>query len=480
MGMGITNALKLQEGSIQELALLPQDLLMQMAQTGRLAPTLLPVVLNEKAQMAKQAANAQVLAKSAQGKPPSVIEQDMATNAQAEQTAGETPDTGIAALPVSDQVFRAAGGGIVAFEDGGKVPKYRDEGYVQFPSDTFGGFTATEDTAPTFVAPDIPEELVGRIGLAQVKDIQRGRYGTKREDILKAFGITPSATRAAAPAAAAPTAAVVAPPAAPAPAPASVRGIPAASAAATKTVTAPAEMTVEQWKKRQAEFGVDDDVQKRYEELIARTRETAGDREMAKNMALLQAGLGIMGGSSPYALQNIGEGAKGAVSQYSKDIKEIRAAERDADKMRLEMAKAQDAQKRGDFKAYQEHSERARDLSLKAEKLQIDREIAAAQKGYYGRPSEEQLRQEMFRKDPEGFRRYQESQRPGFETAAMQRAKVSLEQINSALLTMKKDDPQRKVLETERKRLLDQLSGRGAEVPPNVQSVIDKYLPQKQ
>ena len=148
--------------------------------------------------------------------------------------------------------------------------------------------------------------------------------------------------------------------------------------------------------------------------------------------------------------------------------------------MRLEMAKAQDAQKRGDFKAYQEHSEKARDLSLKAEKLQIDREIAAAQKGYYGRPSEEQLRQEMFRKDPEGFRRYQESQRPGFETAAMQRAKVYLEQINSALLTMKKDDPQRKVLETERKRLLDQLSGRGAEVPPNVQSVIDKYLPQKQ
>lgn len=479
MGMGITNALKLQEGSIQELALLPQDLLMQMAQTGRLAPTLLPVVLNEKAQMAKQAANAQVLAKSAQGKPPSVIEQDMATNAQAEQTARETPDTGIAALPVSDQVFRAAGGGIVAFDNGGEVPKYRDEGYVQFPSDTFGGFTAYESPPPLTPA-QVPEELIGRIGLAQVKDIQSGRYGTNKEDILKAFGITPSATRAAAPVAAAP-AATVAPPAAPAPAPASVRGIPAASAAAaTKTVTAPAEMTVEQWKKRQAEFGVDDDVQKRYEELIAKTRETAGDREMAKNMALLQAGLGIMGGSSPYALQNIGEGAKGAVSQYSKDIKEIRAAERDADKMRLEMAKAQDAQKRGDFKAYQEHSEKARDLSLKAEKLQIDREVAAAQKGYYGRPSEEQLRQEMFRKDPEGFRRYQESQRPGFETAAMQRAKVSLEQINSALLTMKKDDPQRKVLETERKRLLDQLSGRGAEVPPNVQSVIDKYLPQKQ
>lgn len=130
MAMGITNALKLQEGSIRELAMLPQDLLMQMAQTGRLAPTLLPVVLNEKADMAKQAANAQVLAKSAQGKPPSIIEQDMAINNQAEGMEEETPDAGIAALPVSDKVFRAAGGGIVAFDDGGEVPGYSSRGFV--------------------------------------------------------------------------------------------------------------------------------------------------------------------------------------------------------------------------------------------------------------------------------------------------------------------------------------------------------------
>jgi len=128
--MGITSALKLQEGSIQELAMLPQDVLMQMAQAGRIAPTLLPVLLSEKADMAKQAANAQLLAKSAQGKPPSIIEQDMAVNAQAEGSEEAMPDTGIAALPVSDKVFRAAGGGIVAFDDGGEVPGYSSRGFV--------------------------------------------------------------------------------------------------------------------------------------------------------------------------------------------------------------------------------------------------------------------------------------------------------------------------------------------------------------
>ena len=103
---------------------------MQMAQTGRIAPTLLPVVLSEKADMAKQAANAQLLAKSAQGKPPSIIEQNMAINAQAEGAEETIPDTGIAALPVSDKVFRAAGGGIVAFDDGGEVPGYSSRGFV--------------------------------------------------------------------------------------------------------------------------------------------------------------------------------------------------------------------------------------------------------------------------------------------------------------------------------------------------------------
>ncbi len=184
MAMGITNALKLQEGSIRELAMLPQDLLMQLAQAGRIAPTLLPVVLNEKAEMAKQSANAQILAKSAQGKPPSIIEQDMATNAQAEQTEEEAPDTGIATLPVSDKVFRAAGGGIVAFDDGGEVPGYSSRGFVNTGyygiDPNFADFIQTKETGG-MRNPDMAVSSKGARGRMQVmpKTAMNPGFGVK-------------------------------------------------------------------------------------------------------------------------------------------------------------------------------------------------------------------------------------------------------------------------------------------------------------
>jgi len=52
-------------------------------------------------------------------------------------------------------------------------------------------------------------------------------------------------------------------------------------------------------------------------------------REEARNMALLQAGLGIMGGESPYALQNIARGALPATQQYQQQMQQMRESERE-------------------------------------------------------------------------------------------------------------------------------------------------------
>ena len=52
-------------------------------------------------------------------------------------------------------------------------------------------------------------------------------------------------------------------------------------------------------------------------------------REEAKNMALLQAGLGIMGGTSPYALQNIAQGALPATQAYQQQMAQQRKEERE-------------------------------------------------------------------------------------------------------------------------------------------------------
>ena len=69
-----------------------------------------------------------------------------------------------------------------------------------------------------------------------------------------------------------------------------------------------------------------DEITARNEEDLAKLR--AG-MEGQKGLALLQAGLGIMGGESPFAAVNIGRGAQAGVKQWNEATKEMRLAERD-------------------------------------------------------------------------------------------------------------------------------------------------------
>jgi hypothetical protein len=63
---------------------------------------------------------------------------------------------------------------------------------------------------------------------------------------------------------------------------------------------------------------------------IQKQREGAtGDRKEAMNLRLIEAGLNIMGGESPYAFANIGKGASGALKGLAEDLKDIKKSERD-------------------------------------------------------------------------------------------------------------------------------------------------------
>jgi hypothetical protein len=63
---------------------------------------------------------------------------------------------------------------------------------------------------------------------------------------------------------------------------------------------------------------------------VAKQREDLkGDRKEAMNLRLLEAGLGIMGGESPYAFVNIGKGATPAIKGLGEDIKGLKKAERE-------------------------------------------------------------------------------------------------------------------------------------------------------
>jgi soluble lytic murein transglycosylase-like protein len=129
--MSILSAIKQQNSSIDDLAALPQAMIMQMAQKKQISEEMLAPILSRKAELAEAFARQNALKNSGQT-PPTVMEQLMAQNAQAEQPqmpqqapqmAPQMPpqempqDMGVAQLPIPERQY--AGGGIVAFADGG-------------------------------------------------------------------------------------------------------------------------------------------------------------------------------------------------------------------------------------------------------------------------------------------------------------------------------------------------------------------------
>lgn len=248
MAMGITQALKLQEGPIDALARLSQQQLIAMVQQKRLGADVLPIVLNEKAQMAQQAANMQA---AAAGQQPSVTEKNMAINAQAEAHPSQMPQEtmgGIADLPIPDNLYTSgddgyAGGGIVAFEGGGSTSPWVDRGGLN---------VLAEETNPP---------RAGGIGLSD--------YVRQYQDLMAPYRQLSEEERAAM----------------------AFKG------------RSPEDIRQQNW------------------------------------MRVLEAGLGIMGGQSPYAFTNIGQGSQAALKGYAEDIKERRKEEMALAQTKAEMAR---------------------------------------------------------------------------------------------------------------------------------------------
>lgn len=165
--MGIGQALKLQKGSLQSIAQLPQDELIRMVQTQELPQTLLPIILDVKAQMAKDAANRQaMMAANAQGGAKTITEKNMATNAAAEAQAPE--NVGIATAPMRPDMFNEkeyAGGGIVAFDDGGEVVRAQSGLYV---NPTFSEMIRKRETGGFRGDPNFAVSPKGAMGIMQI------------------------------------------------------------------------------------------------------------------------------------------------------------------------------------------------------------------------------------------------------------------------------------------------------------------------
>ena len=323
--LGALETFREEKQSLDSLAALPQTLIMQMAQKGHISKTDLPMILSRKAEIAQNQAQLNALRQQQTGgQPPSIMEQVMAANAQ-QEVPQEMTDVGIASNEVPE--MRMAGGGIVAFDEGGltdekraEYEKYGEPGslkrmfggifdYYRSPSSAEG---IARNIKNTLIAASPLNPSTGGTGIIS----NLGRY----------LGLVPKATAIATGASG------------PIPVPGNVKETPAALVEETKPIlsTEPAKA-----KDRGAALTAPTDP---YAELKAMFKEQAAERTKergeAKNMALLQAGLNIMGGASPYAFTNIGAGGAAGAKALQEGMADIRKAEREGRRDYADIIKA--------------------------------------------------------------------------------------------------------------------------------------------
>jgi hypothetical protein len=234
----------------------------------------------------------------AQGTPPTIKDQILAERDALEQQRGIE-------MAQSNLPTEYAGGGIVAFDDGGEVEHFEEGGVTQAIKDYYNRMTSKLGGASESVAtfPGIPT-TIGGISLfgAASKDADAqpgGLYGT---------GTNQPAVAAA-----------------PAKPGTGIRILDNAPAVGTKPSSL-LEKTTGGPEMKTDTSGIDEILKQSISDIKGLGKENANARKEAKLMGMLQAGLGIMGGTSPFAAANF-KGAIPGIQSYQEEMRGIRSDE---------------------------------------------------------------------------------------------------------------------------------------------------------
>lgn len=259
--MSILDALKVQKSnqdSIKELALLNQDVIVRLAQTGDIPAYVFPVVLNEKARMAQQQANLQA-AMNQQQPPQTVIEKAMQTNAQAEVPQG--------------------------------VPSLQTPQMFQKSNFQSGGIVAFNGEGDSFVRGDDSEFV---------------------EDSATGLRVLPE----------------------------DAMGVP------VKFQSEPAKSLADIIKETQDAMRLYEKPTPERDALLKAMQQPGRDLEQDKWMRIIEGGLAVAGGQSPYALQNLGRASE-ALRGYGQDVQAARQEQMNRLKMAADIAEQQRGEQRG-------------------------------------------------------------------------------------------------------------------------------------
>lgn len=340
--MSIAQNLRILNKPISELAMLPQETIMTMAQSGQIPVAFVAPILAEKAEQAKASANAAAMSEQQQMPPGTVLESLIAQNAANEaqedmpmmaqdnmpMMGAQMPeDVGIGALPIPDEMIPGlAGGGIIAFQEGDLVEE--DEELRRALNPTFADAIAraergegpnvsrpgTINRAPQGLTPGTPED---RLAFDQTGQVPPGVAFPFQPEVEEeeAVAATPSANLRGIDMQ---------------PIIAQATGIASALRPATQATVPSVKEASQQTVDLLKESGFDSDIFGKIKQDVQEQREgLKGQRSESINMRLIEAGLAIMGGSSPNAFENIGKGATGALKGLSEDFKDLRKSERD-------------------------------------------------------------------------------------------------------------------------------------------------------
>jgi hypothetical protein len=313
--------------------------------------------------------------------------QDGAPIAQQVMQQASQESQGVEALP-SNLPQEYAGGGIIAFEDGGKVERYQSRGYTGNPMGMGGSeIMSAAGTADPYVG----SGLLGALTFAP--DDPEWKRKLKVEQALRerdaAMGITPPATPAATgpivPYGQSQATNVLGGATPPSPAPGG-GGFKMPTLGGMKETTAPtltdydtitknlpkslqeaSEKAVKATQSQLEEF--DKPLEAKGARLEGREAQLAKDSEISRWLAVVKGGLATLGGSSRNAAENIGKGLGVGIDEAIRGEAANRAA-----KDRLEDAKdrfdeQKVAAKKGNFQAAQQAGQRASDDLRQATQL---------------------------------------------------------------------------------------------------------------
>jgi hypothetical protein len=370
------------------------------------------MVLRQKtqAQKAMQGAQAMEMAQA-----PKVFQQDIA---KAQQVMQPRMEQGVAALPVGGigeiGNMNGAGGGIVAFDDGGSVQHYQNQGLVK--GSQLALFPELVDEA----AAAVPEsrrasftnalrKMFGMKGLGTLSglyplyelhstgmDYDTGiGFGTPEEQMT--IGTIPPSPRVRPVDKAAQEKATKEKPAtsttekAPPvlqPPSSDVAKEEAGLGSLVDKFYGPAQKVkslqdiTQERLNLYKQLGIQEDPYAAAREALQKDRATDAEaRREAGWSRLLEAGLGIMGGESPYALTNIGKGSQAAAKGAAEDMKEFRKIERERKKAEADYSIASNAYKKSgaDTDLATAEKERARVDNLNMKRADAGMTVAVEQ-----------------------------------------------------------------------------------------------------